>query len=564
MNRAIGALILLAAPLQAQVVYVNDDAAGAGNGTSWQDAYTDIQVALNNTSGFQQVWVAEGLYIPSQSGDRTASIEIPAGLEVYGGFAGTESSLVNRAGLFATTYLSGDLAGNDGPNFVGRADNSLHVVTFAGFASVILDGFTIRGGNANGDTNWDSWGGALVLGAFGPPYCRIRNCLFIENEARQYGGAVYFGWVPASLEYCDFRRNRSGSLGGAVCADNESGSSLLDVVNCSFQQNSTRDYGGALYVSHGSVVNCVFTGNSVTGAGSAGGAAGTGYMTTFTNCTVFGNRATSAGGVAGGIMGGHGSTRIFNSILWGNLDSTGDGQGAQANKFDWSYEILLNDSCIENWDAQGGSEWNLNANPRFEDPEGPDGELGTADDDLSLARLSPCVDAAHHSYAGPALDLGDNPRMVDSLTCDGAAVLDLGAFERQVIDGTTNYCQATPSSLGSPVILSASCAPSHAANDFSITATPLPSGFAMVLFGQTVNQVPLGDGVLCVGGALHRTTLLPSAGGPTVFPIDLTQGPPQVIHPASVWSFQVIYRDLGTATGTGVNLSDALRCTFRP
>src|SRR6185436_774052 len=128
-------------------VYVDARATGANDGTSWSDAFTDIQRALNSAPIDVPIWVAAGTYRPATDGNRWANFRLFAQRRLYGGFAGTESSLEERAGLFDSTILSGDLLGDDGPGFANVADNSLHVV-MVGPGSPVIDGFTIVGGNA--------------------------------------------------------------------------------------------------------------------------------------------------------------------------------------------------------------------------------------------------------------------------------------------------------------------------------------------------------------------------------------------------------------------------------
>ena len=77
--------------------YVNDDATGAEHGTSWQDAFTDLQSALAVAVAGDQIWVAAGTYKPSLSIDgsadaRTASFSLKSGVALYGGFAGVENN----------------------------------------------------------------------------------------------------------------------------------------------------------------------------------------------------------------------------------------------------------------------------------------------------------------------------------------------------------------------------------------------------------------------------------------------------------------------------------------
>ena len=138
------AVLWLTTTMAAQtIIYVDDGATGANDGTSWSDAYTDLQDGLSATIGAsEQIWVAEGVYKPTDpNGNRNTSFDMRNNVDIYGGFDGTESTLVARAGLFGTTVLSGDRGGAD----------SYHVVTASGTdASAVLDGFRIIGGVADG------------------------------------------------------------------------------------------------------------------------------------------------------------------------------------------------------------------------------------------------------------------------------------------------------------------------------------------------------------------------------------------------------------------------------
>src|SRR6185369_8715827 len=110
-------MIALALALSAQVFFVDASATGANDGTSWPDAFTDLQSALGVAGYLDEVWVARGTYKPTATRDRLATFELDC--DVYGGFDGTEARRSDRAGLFDETILSGDLAGDDGPGFAG-------------------------------------------------------------------------------------------------------------------------------------------------------------------------------------------------------------------------------------------------------------------------------------------------------------------------------------------------------------------------------------------------------------------------------------------------------------
>ncbi len=130
---------------------VKAGASGLNNGTSWADAFNYLQDALAVASAGDQIWVARGTYQPDLGGgqtplNRNATFQLVDDVALYGGFRGYETTLEDRVGLFDDTVLSGDLRGDDRPDFVNTDDNSYHVVTIT--SSEVLDGFTIRGGNA--------------------------------------------------------------------------------------------------------------------------------------------------------------------------------------------------------------------------------------------------------------------------------------------------------------------------------------------------------------------------------------------------------------------------------
>ena len=87
-----------------EIVYVDVNNPPGGDGTSWETAFQDLQDGLDLVLSFggdgDQVWVAEGTYLPTEllSGGetRTATWRLTEGHRVFGGFTGTETSFDQR------------------------------------------------------------------------------------------------------------------------------------------------------------------------------------------------------------------------------------------------------------------------------------------------------------------------------------------------------------------------------------------------------------------------------------------------------------------------------------
>lgn len=279
----------------AQVLYVREGA--AGKGTSWQDASGNLASLLLQAQPGTQVWVAKGVYYPTSDSDRTQSFEIPAGVSLFGGFAGNENSLSQRNINLHKTILSGEIGAP------GASDNSYNVAFVRGTKSEI-DGFIITAGNANGNVaegeRHRSGGGIYIDGSAGNCSPVVKNCSFIQNYARE-GAAVYNfsgkGNMDVKFENCSFIKNEAGldggaiyndgknggtctikfteclfemnfgTYGGAICNASDGGSCNLSIQNCDFQKNAAYLRGGALFSLNGDervnldIINCNFKEN---------------------------------------------------------------------------------------------------------------------------------------------------------------------------------------------------------------------------------------------------------------------------------------------------------------
>ena len=64
-------------------VYVDKDATGLNDGTSWMDAFNDLQDALDVArlySNVDQIWIAHGEYYPTPGTNQSVSFEMVSGV----------------------------------------------------------------------------------------------------------------------------------------------------------------------------------------------------------------------------------------------------------------------------------------------------------------------------------------------------------------------------------------------------------------------------------------------------------------------------------------------------
>jgi len=288
-------------------LFVKSDASGSGTGLNWTDAFTQLSDAIlyaYNNSDVASIWVARGTYKPvTPGGSRTATFQLMNNLAFYGGFAGNEDpatfNLANRDIAANPTILSGDLNGDDGPNFTNNSENAYHIVTVASpIETAVLDGFTIQGGNANSTTSPNDRGGGLY---YDNGKLIMANCSFTGNTSYYAGGAMYGnGNHHVNLNRCRFTSNTSTKYGGAIALTNNF---FLELAGCNFIGNSAPLFGGAICIGlprmtagNTRLIDCIFAGNT-SSTGSGGAISGNAEL--INNCAFSGNSAVYGGAVAG-------------------------------------------------------------------------------------------------------------------------------------------------------------------------------------------------------------------------------------------------------------------------
>lgn len=354
-------------------VYVKHDATGANDGSSWADAYTDLQSALADVP--DTIFVAAGTYYPTSGTNRSLYFNLTDNKRIFGGFAGGEQWLAQRDIAANETILSGNI-GDTGI----ATDNTHHVFWAENIVNgVRLDGLTIR------DAYHGAGEGAVVLvNASG---VEIANCLFTNNNA--YHRSHLYGYFSSAIvENCEFK-NGNGEL---TIFNNQGNFSLK---NCYIHDN----VGGGFHNSGNAmaeVINCLIV-NTSTPANNGGALSNHGTLTV-TNCTVANNTGYANPGLAA-----HQPVTVNNCIFWNNGGGSGLGGG-----------MTINNSIIQGgW--SGGTNI-LNINPGF-----------VGGSDFHLQSCSAAINAGDNALvpSGTTVDLDGNPRAFNSGT------VDLGAYEFQ-------------------------------------------------------------------------------------------------------------------------------------
>jgi hypothetical protein len=433
----VGALLLGGSSARGVTLYVDDDAPLGGDGLTWDTAYHFLQDALaraGHGSGVNEIHVGQGVYKPDQDeagnvtpGDREATFQLIDGVALMGAYAGFGTpDPEQRDYVLYETILSGDLAGNDVPDFQNNDENSYNVVTGHDvIATAVIDGCFITGGNADG--SGDQRFGAGIHANYGSP--TIRKCVISANIAESYGGGIrcFFGstqvidstisgnvsgahgggvyFVGAGmplLSGCVLTSNTGAYGGGVYIGDCEA-----TVSRCVIAENAAQDGGGVECNSPTLVVSCLIQGNS---AEQLGGGIKCSEGTEVVNCTVVGNATAGEGG---GIRCQY-ATPIVNCVVWGNEP-----------------QQVTGPAVVTYSDVQGGmaGQGNIDADPLFVDSD---------NGDCHLLPGSPCIDAADNTAVpdGVTTDLDGNPRFVDDPDTEDTGygtppIVDMGAYEYQ-------------------------------------------------------------------------------------------------------------------------------------
>jgi Secretion system C-terminal sorting domain len=435
---------------------------GTGDGSSWAQASNDLQSMINNSVAGDQVWVAAGIYIPVRKAsqpdiltpaDRDNAFVLKQGVKVYGSFAGTEMALEERAvesvavAGTGVSILSGDFSNDDiitGANstlsFTNTTENAYHVVVAAGITSnagnpeVLLDGFVIKGGNANNLFDPISVNNTSVTRKFGGGIITVeaqvayKNLLIINNSGKIGAGGMYNldadVWLTNSALTFNYNTNEHG--GGAIL---NSGSSMVATNVLITNNRAATSSGGILNESesHTVLTNVTIAHNYA--SNFCGGLYNSATMVA-SNVIIYGN--TRGGTIADTNATNSGTLTYTNSLIQGSGGST---------------------AWVSTFGTDSGN--NIDADPLF---------VAADTTDFTLQIASPAINTGSNTVynAGQTPDLSAittdlvaNPRI-------SQGVIDMGAFELFV-----------PCNLEVPVLSGQTLCTGSTISDYETTAENL-------------------------------------------------------------------------------------------
>ncbi len=312
-------------------LYVGAETQASENpGTSWGKAFVHLQDAVQASADGDTIWIKAGTYSPDDGisltvDDQAARYTVPSGVKIFGGFSGSEASLLERQEAGSETIISGDIGVSS-----EKSDNSSYLFYLENCDDeTLLEGFTIRDAGIRA-----IWINDDQVTTENSP--AIDNCKIIDNAQGIYIRNLFASSSPII---------RNSQISGNYSS-------------------------GGIYISSQSaqvtttIENTVISGNYATSWPAI--RATSASSTCFTNlnfCTIAGNRSGS-GPILGTDVSDGSTMTIENSIIWGNDLSNGLTDDSGTGLFSFSKSIIQ-DSPSTDWNDAHGTDGgnNLDIDP---------------------------------------------------------------------------------------------------------------------------------------------------------------------------------------------------------
>lgn len=392
------------------VYYVDANATGANDGSSWTDAFTNVTDALALTNLNDAVWVAKGTYTLA---DKNTPIAVSTNeVDIIGGFAGTETTLADRdlTAIHTTnaTIFTGDINGDDidGDFSLNKTDNAERLFELR-TSNVTFDGIIFENIYDTSQSGGVEENGVIFIpNSLNANNLKIKNSVFRSNYSNGYLLKIRKFNQGLLIENTKFINNTIVNMGlvyvqsdstngyiftrwaNVLVADNDINLTALDIYREDWNNGSTLDV---------VINNSTFVNNDYNGT--------------------YGNSITASGN-------GSVNLNINNVIFWQN---TTNGTAATRDISDGlssTYDVFIRNS-IANVSSNAGTYGTFNAtNVTTLDPATDNLNLDTEYKPTSASNY--IVDQGDNAYYDVALfgdlDLAGNDRVFNN-------TIDLGAYE---------------------------------------------------------------------------------------------------------------------------------------
>ncbi|WP_293786701.1 Ig-like domain-containing protein [uncultured Pedobacter sp.] len=535
------------------ILFVNINKAN-GIGNSWDSPIKQLADALKaakSNTAIKQIWVAKGTYKPMYSpqiGDnnfkdstglangadhRNRAFLMVKDVKLYGGFdpdhgiktLNDKRILPGMAGGNNGTILCGDFNNDDIVSGSGSTlkiqnnkENAYHVIVSGeSYTSTELNGFSIKGGNANGIS-----------------YIIIDNDIAVSDNS---GGGIFNASCPLTIRLCNIYENIARNKGGGMY--NGFGSPSKISISSFF--NNCAANGGGIYISDTS-------------------------KPVLLNVSITGNTALATDGTGGGIYyDTYSDGQIINSILYGNLtpNNPNNLDKKEINKMSSlknTYKLKITNGIIKDFDAskfEGIESADVfTVDPKFINP---------SRGDLNLQRFSPAIEKgnnpAYNAQTGNKLstdiDLAGNPRLLGSN-------IDIGAYESSVNTTVSSSAGASGSSVStSPFPFTVTF--SEAVNGFTISDIMVTNGKAIELSSAnntifTFIVKPSGSGAVSV--IVPANVALGEAGNGNTASATYTLTPPNAAPLVTTTGGSTTFSGSPVAIDNALTVTDADNTTL--
>ncbi|MFV9551165.1 T9SS type A sorting domain-containing protein [Algibacter sp. PT7-4] len=392
------------------VYYVDANATGANDGSSWTDAFTNVTDALANTNLNDAVWVAKGTYTLT---DKNTPIAVSTNeVDIIGGFSGTETTLADRdlTAIHTTnaTVFTGDINGDDidGDFSSNKTDNAERLfelrtsdVTFNG---IIFENIYDTSQSGGVEEN----GVIFIPNSLNANNLKIKNSIFRSNYSNGYLLKMRKFNQGLLIENTTFINNTIVNMGlvyvqsdstngyiftrwaNVLVADNDINLSALDIFRSDWNNGSTLDV---------VINNSTFVNNDYNGT--------------------YGNSITASGN-------GSVNLNIHNSIFWQNTVNGAAATRDISDGMNSTYDVFISNS-IANVSSSAGTYGTFSAtNVTTLDPATDNLNLDA--DNKPTSASNHIIDQGDNAYYDVALfgnlDLSGNGRIFNT-------TIDLGAYE---------------------------------------------------------------------------------------------------------------------------------------